>query len=341
MAPRPRLRKNAGLPPNLYCQDGYYHYRHPQTKKTYGLGRDKGSAITQAVQANLHIQKEAVTLLDRITGAAKQTVGAWIDEYEKTSKSQRIKPLRDGLGHYVLAKLEPKEIADWLKRWDGKDRMKQAMLGEAKACFNAAIASGWIKSNPAAALKTKNPETKRERLTLDQYNRILEKADTILRNAMNLALLTGQRREDITKLQFSQVKDGYLWVIQGKTKAKIRIPLTLTLKAVGLSFDEAIQACRDNVLSPWMIHYSEKVNGSERIGGNVLPPAISRRFAEAREAAGIKGDNPPTFHEIRSLSGRLYRQQGIDVMTLLGHKTKQMSDLYQDDRGAEWRTVAV
>jgi integrase len=219
--------------------------------------------------------------------------------------------------------------------------MRQAMLGAVKQAFNAAIGKGRIKINPAAALTTKAPETKRERLTLDQYRKIIAVADPLLVKAMNLALLTGQRREDITRLQFSQVKDGFLWVVQGKTKAKIRIPLTLTLKAVNLSFDQAIQACRDNVLSKHLIHYSEIGNGREVIGGPLAPRAISKRFAVARDLAGIKGDNPPTFHEIRSLSGRLYRQQGIDVMTLLGHTTKQMSDLYQDDRGAEWRTVSA
>lgn len=343
MSPRPRSKVTRGLPENLYITRGtYYYWRHPHTGQNFGLGTDRSKAILESIEANHHLTSQGTaTLLDRITGNDALTFSAWLDEYKKTSKCQRIKPMRDGLGEYVLTKIEPKQIADWLKKWDGKARMKQAMLGAVKQAFNGAIGAGWVKTNPAAALTTESPVTKRERLTLDQYQLILAKADPVLANAMNLALLTAQRREDIVKLQFSQAKDGFLWVVQGKTKAKIRIPLTLTLKAVGLSFEQAIANCRDNVLSKHMIHYSAIGNGREVIGGPLQPRAISKRFKEAREAAGILMDNPPTFHEIRSLSARLYKKQGIDVMVLLGHKTQKMSDLYQDDRGAEWRTVAV
>ncbi|HCJ5889806.1 TPA: integrase, partial [Klebsiella pneumoniae] len=43
--------------------------------------------------------------------------------------------------------------------------------------------------------------------------------------------------------------------------------------------------------------------------------------------------------EQRSLSERLYREQGIDTQKLLGHKTMKMTDRYNDDRGKEWIIV--
>lgn len=51
--------------------------------------------------------------------------------------------------------------------------------------------------------------------------------------------------------------------------------------------------------------------------------------------------NPPRFHEQRSLSERLYRDQGIDTQTLLGHKSRSMTDKDNDDRGKEWKVMAV
>lgn len=39
-----------------------------------------------------------------------------------------------------------------------------------------------------------------------------------------------------------------------------------------------------------------------------LPKQLSRAFAEARDEAKIGGDNPPTFHEIRSLGGALLQE---------------------------------
>ncbi|VXC90622.1 tyrosine-type recombinase/integrase [Serratia oryzae] len=49
-------------------------------------------------------------------------------------------------------------------------------------------------------------------------------------------------------------------------------------------------------------------------------------------------DSPPTFHEIRSLAGRLYeREKGKEfAMKLLGHKSVKMTDKYLDTRGKEY-----
>ena len=68
---------------------------------------------------------------------------------------------------------------------------------------------------------------------------------------------------------------------------------------------------------------------------------MSRAFADARGAANVAwtGKNPPTFHEIRSLSERLYRVQGVDTQALLGHRHARMTEVYADPRQADWTTV--
>ncbi|HHN5451497.1 TPA: integrase, partial [Escherichia coli] len=48
-----------------------------------------------------------------------------------------------------------------------------------------------------------------------------------------------------------------------------------------------------------------------------------------------------TFHEQRSLSERLYKEQGLNTQKLLGHKTQQQTDRYHDDRGKGWSKVAL
>ncbi|MCP0941511.1 integrase, partial [Klebsiella pneumoniae] len=50
---------------------------------------------------------------------------------------------------------------------------------------------------------------------------------------------------------------------------------------------------------------------------------------------------PPSFHEQRSLSERLYREQGIDTQILLGHTSKTMTDRYNDSRGKEWKKLVI
>lgn len=72
--------------------------------------------------------------------------------------------------------------------------------------------------------------------------------------------------------------------------------------------------------------------------------SISRYFTIARDQSGIKwpeGHTPPSFHEQRSLASRLYKEQGLNVKTLLGHKTDAMSEEYADDRGLDWKKLQV
>jgi integrase len=73
---------------------------------------------------------------------------------------------------------------------------------------------------------------------------------------------------------------------------------------------------------------------------------LSNRFEQVRAAAGITVEQGtlPSLHKCRSLAERLYRAQGIDTQTLLGHRKQAMTDVYNDDRGlsrGKWRTLQL
>ncbi|MFH7439367.1 integrase, partial [Pseudomonas syringae pv. tagetis] len=79
-----------------------------------------------------------------------------------------------------------------------------------------------------------------------------EKSPACLRNAIDLALITAQRRTDFLEMMFEDVRVGFLYVIQQKTAkasaaAWIRFRVTPQLQAV-------ISRCRDNVSSPYLVH---------------------------------------------------------------------------------------
>jgi hypothetical protein len=61
---------------------------------------------------------------------------------------------------------------------------------------------------------------------------------------MNIGLLTGQRREDVTRMKFSAIKDGRLFVTQSKTGHKLAMPLDLELKELGMSLELIVDECR-------------------------------------------------------------------------------------------------
>ena len=93
---------------------GYFYYCNPETKVETGLARNKAQAVTQAIQANLHFQGQAVTLLDKILGKDARTVNDWCDVY---GHHHRMKYIREGIGHYVIDKITPLQISDWLDKW--------------------------------------------------------------------------------------------------------------------------------------------------------------------------------------------------------------------------------
>jgi len=346
MAPRSRSAKHSGLPPFLYKNSqGYYYYRNPVTKVETGLGKNKAQAVTQAIQANLHFQGQAVTLLDKILGKDAKTVNDWCDIY---GPHARMKWLREGIGHHVIDKLTPLQINEWLDKWNGKPRMRQAMLSTAKVVLGAAIGKGWLLHNPASELTTKAPVTMRERLTFDDFMKIYEKAEWPLQRAMEFGLMTGARRENVVRLMGADISDKHLHIEHVKSKEneepmKVRYPLSMYLPDVNWTLGDIVARCRDGILSKYLIHHKAH-RGVAKPGHKFRDKTIEQMFRDAREAAGVvprEGRTPTTFHEIRSLAKQLWDAQGIDTKTLLGHKTDRMSDLYRDRRGKEWITLSA
>jgi integrase len=203
-------------------------------------------------------------------------------------------------------------------------------------------------TNPVPATYTPSRKVMRERLTLEQFKMIHDKAPVWLQRAMYLALLTAQRRGDIAAMKFSDVKDGHLFIVQQKSKGEIRLQqdLRIGLKAVGMTIGDAIQNCRDLVVSRFMVHHTEH-QGSAKPGDPVSENGISNAFQAAREAAGITaegdGRTPPTFHEVRSLAERLYREEYGAEFTrdILGHKDIKMTNKYDDMRGKGYKIISV
>ena len=105
---------------------------------------------------------------------------------------------------------------------------------------------------------------------------------------------------------------------------------------------DVVARCRDYAVSPYLVHFfrtTHRLNAARRLKANTL----TMNFSKARDLAGINwGEgSPATFHEQRSLSERLYKEQGLNTQKLLGHKTQQQTDRYHDDRGKGWSKVAL
>lgn len=362
MAPRPRSRRNTGLPLNVYTNRGAYVWRHPVTGKVYGLGNNRQAAFAQAHEANLAVLEllEKPRLVHRIAGRP-ETLADWIETYkgildkrfsdEKIAKStrdnmkQRCNTIAEAIGETILKEVTTRTIADFLKRYDSKERMAQAMRSLLLDVFREAIAAGWCERNPVEVTRAERVETKRQRLSLDQFTAIhtkaKEKGPVWLVHFLELAILTGQRRGDLAKMRYKDQADGCLNVIQQKNKKtdpvghKVAIPLELQI--AGFSLQATIASTR-NVVSQYLVHHIKQA-GRAKVGSKIREHTIAEEFAAIREEVGITGDNPPTIHEIRSLSARLYKDKYGEefAQALLGHKSAKMAALYQDERDGWFR----
>lgn len=75
------------------------------------------------------------------------------------------------------------------------------------------------------------------------------------------------------------------------------------------------------------------------VDGSVNLDGLTKGFVKARNASGIEfSEQPPTFHEIRSLVSRLYEAEHGKEFTqkLLGHTTQKMTEKYLDSRKKEF-----
>ena len=375
MAARPR--KNNVSVPNLYplysrkVNKVYWRYKHPITGKFHALGTNEAEAIAIATEANTRLAeqrtRQILAISDRIaTSKGKAiTTSTWLDRYQAiqddrlksgdirlNTYKQKAKPvslLRERAGMKLISAVDVRDIAQLLEEYIsvGQPRMAQVVRSVLIDVFKEAQHYGEVPPGYNPALATKQPRRKitRQRLSLEEWQKIFDIADASHRymgNAMLLALVTGQRLGDISKMKFSDIWDDHLHIIQEKTGSKIAIPLSLRLNAINWSLRDVVARCRDYAVSPYLVHFFRTTSQAER-GAQVKANTLTMNFSKARDLAEIDWGTgtPATFHEQRSLSERLYKEQGIDTRKLLGHKTQQQTDRYHDERGKGWSKVAL
>lgn len=349
---------NTGLPDHVRNREGYYSWISPETGEEFGLGRDRAKAIKEAREANAHIYAKRPTLLARIQTGVKLW-GEWCDDFQKIldrrgsakntirSRNSLMKKLR------AVAELDKPagnvDTADCSRALDAlldadKARSAKALRSLMVDCFDRMIAKGLRKDNPARVTDAVVAVVNRARLELDVFQRLYAATQVPeLKNAMALALVTGQPRECICAAQFKDQIDAQWHNHRGKTGARIRIPHELRLEAFGASLADVIRQCRSTgIVSSYLIHRTRPAKGA-RVGVRLHVDVLTRLFTAELAKLGMDwGDkDPPTFHEIRSLSERLYTAQGnVNTQDLLGHKEARTTATYHDPRG-EWVQVVV
>lgn len=363
---RRRSKTRAGLPRNLYERDGYYSWRNPLTGDEFGIGRNRAQAIEEALEANLKIARMSPRprLAERIDNDTK-TVGAWEEKYQGIVEKRGL--TKETRSNYLafsrrvvkmlgvdkpMRSVSAQQVSDGLEaiaEAEAMPRTAQAVKAYMRVSFETAVSAGWIDANPVRAnIIAGDKSAKRARLSLEVFLKVYESAPTEwLRNAMALALVSAQRREDVARAQFKDFHDGGWWLTQASKKTdhphRIFIPMELRPSGFTLCLGDVVaQARRSGSLSSYLVHQTRR-RGKSAVGRALRLATVSRAFSEAVEALGTDWSpkTPPTFHEIRSLSLRLYGDQGVNVQLLAGHSDPDTTAIYLNSRGHDWAKVTV
>ena len=355
MNARPRDRSRRDWPTGLRePRPGYFVWRHPVSGKEFALGRiSLAQAKREANEALAFVLSEKPTLLERIQGKDNTIADLLkkmpVSEVYNTAKSLRSldKKIEHAIGQVSCGGLTVAHCAEFIESEmeAGKARTAQALRSRLFAICNRGRALGWMESNPVEPIAKPSAQTTRKRLTMEQFKAILAKAPDVadwLPGAMLVALLSGMDRDTLSRLERKAIGSEFLTLQRLKTGIWLEIPLRLRMDAMDMTLADALAACRSNVVSRYVVHHRRSYRSDVQAGSPVFRDRITKAFTEARDLAGITGDDAPTFHEIRSLSKRTYMAQGnVDTKALLGHTTEKTANLYADPRGAEPLRVRV
>ncbi|VFS14485.1 Site-specific recombinase XerD [Yokenella regensburgei] len=287
-------------------------------------------AVSDRIATNKDKAITASTWLDRYWNIQEEMFAS--GDIKLNTFKQKAKPaalLRERVGMKPLPSVNVRDIAVIQEEYvsAGQARMAQVICSVLIDVFKEAQHYGEVPPgyNPALATKQPRRRIERQRLNLEEWQKIFDIADANQRymgNAMLLALVTGQRLGDISDMKFSDIWDDHLHIEQEKTGSKIAIPLSLRLNAINWSLRDVVARYRDYAVSPNLVHFFQATSQAER-GAQVKSNTLTTNFSKARDKAEINwGDGTPaTFHEQRSLAERLYEVQGVYTQKLLGHKS--------------------
>lgn len=360
---RPRSAGRRDLPPNLEeHSSGLYRYRHPVTRDYHYLSRDKAASIEAAVQLNAILGRRQ-SLVDAVVdprGKAFNKVLEWFRDQKlpelKLAPKTRTEKAR--MVEVLIAKADAKPI-DEMTVLDCNEMLDRVTKGgRARSIYRTLMvqvfakagAKGWTADNPAARTEDTEPEKERLPLTLEWFQAIRAAAPAELQCAMELALQTLQRREDVSVMEVPRAGEP-IRLVQQKTGKALEIPVSGEIQGV---IDRARSL---NVVCPFIVRMKPKRRARQeqaRAAGRrhfaqLLPEQITRGFAEARDTLDVFKRMPktkrPSFHEIRGLGGKLYKElmgwTDQQVQALMGHEDVGMTRDYLEQHAPVYERVAA
>lgn len=316
-----RRTKDLNLPPRMHRKGETFYYVTSTTPRQWiKLGKD----LNQARLRWAELEGEAANPDDK-------TFAIIARRYEREIiPSKAVRTQRDNLaelakltavfGAMAIDAIRPQDVRQYLdirgQRAKTRANREKALLSH---LFNKAREWGYTDApNPCAGVKG-HKETGRDRYVEDyEFAAVWAKAHYTVQDAMDLALLTGQRPADVLKLTRADIRDGALHLKQNKTGKKLAIEITGELATL----IDRITTRPAKVKGAWMIQ--------DENGQPLTYWMLRNRFDEARKAAGATFQ----FRDIRAKAATDTGDLG-HAQKLLGHANRDMTEHYTRARRGE------
>ena len=188
--------------------------------------------------------------------------------------------------------------------------------------FEHAIDLDWQRDNPAKGIekiKTGDGHKPWPKAAIASFRKNADGLDLLI---FEIALGTGQRASDLTRMEWDHIEDGGIWVTQGKTKTRLWIPFTERLA-------KTIQTTKRTSL---------KFILADDFGRQLNYDQLQKKVMAVRKAAGLEAF---TLHGLRySAAGELAEAGCTDhqIAAITGHKSLSMVQKYS--KGASQKRLA-
>jgi len=150
----------------------------------------------------------------------------------KADYSKVLEYLHDVIGSKDPAKMRRSTVIEAQMANRHRARFANYIPHMLSILFEQAIDLDWQRDNPAkgiAKIKTGDGHKPWPAWAIAAYRKEAQGTALLV---FELALGTGQRASDLTRMEWAHIESDGVWVTQGKTKARLWIPFTSALKAV-------------------------------------------------------------------------------------------------------------
>lgn len=317
------MARTKTLPPRMCLKHGaYYHVSTSKPRKWTRLS-DK---LPEALRAWAVIEGSAIpatqTSFAAVSAMYRTQDLLLLSQRTQSDYAKHLDKLEMVFHTMQMADIKPSDVHQYLQL-RGKFSKVQANREKAilSVLFNFSRRLGVIDCpNPCEGIKGFSEKPRARYVSDDEFAKVYDVAKWYVQDAMDLALLLGQRPSDIFKIQLQDVQDSHLAIHQSKTGAKVRIARNGELAEV-----------LDRVLARERLSKDPEAQLVVCEGGKAMTAGMFRNaFDAARTQSGVSFQ----FRDLRAKSATDTNDLSL-AQKRSGHRSRTTTEAYIRDRLGE------